>query len=168
MLGEGDGRGLAHMLKICPQARFDVVELSANMIGLANRRARGSPRVSFHQRDVMEMSWPPHTYDAVVTHFFLDCLTEAEVQTLIARLKPALRTKGMWLIGDFTIPRRGWRHWWAALWVAAMYRFFRVTTGLRARKLAPFEQMLHRAGLRETCRQTRFAGMVVSALWVPP
>ena len=154
------------MLQVNPQAHFDVVELSAPMIGLAKRRTGGSPRVSFHQQDVMEMSWTSQSYDAVVTHFFLDCLTEGDVQTLITRLKPGLRPQGIWLISDFTIPRRGWRHWWAAFWVAAMYRFFRVTTGLRAQRLAPFEQMLQVAGLRETRRQTRFGGMVVSAVWV--
>lgn len=154
------------MLSVCPEARFDVVELSATMIRLAGQRTGDPARVTFHQRNVMQLTWAADTYDAVVTHFFLDCLTEPEVRTVVGRLRSALRPGGLWLISDFTIPRRGWRHWRAALWIAAMYSFFRVTTGLRAQRLAPIEQLLQEAGFRECCRKTSFGEMIVSALWV--
>src|SRR5580704_9374486 len=40
ILGEGDGRTLARLLAVAPAARFEVIELSSEMIALAKARAR--------------------------------------------------------------------------------------------------------------------------------
>ncbi len=69
-LGEGDGRVLARLLSITPEARFEVVELSPEMIELAQRQIGRSGRVHFRFSDAMIIDWPPQEYDGVVTMFF--------------------------------------------------------------------------------------------------
>jgi SAM-dependent methyltransferase len=167
VLGEGDGRTLARMLQTAPLARFDVVELSPAMIWLARRRTRDSPRVAFHCQDAQKVSLPDAGYDAIVTHFFLDCFSEEQARELIHRLSQALAPGGVWLLGDFALPDSGWRRLHAQLWLPTMYLFFRVTTGLSANALPPLESLMLEAGMLRTERQTTRAGLITSELWMP-
>lgn len=163
--GEGDGRALARLLAVAPDARIDVVELSGQMIELARRRIAGSERVHFVQQDALEASWPANSYDAVVTLFFLDCLDAVQARVLIDGLAKALVPGGIWLVSEFGVPERGWRKWHARIWLWIMYRFFRAVTGLRTRALPPIEKLLTRAGLRLVEREEERWGLVRSEVW---
>lgn len=167
ILGEGDGRSLARVLDIAPHAEIDVVESSARMIGLAKGRVVGNGRVHFHQHDAANMTWPPAKYDAIVTSFFLDCFDEATARRIIERLAQSLRPQGLWLVNDFAIPPSGWRRGHARAWIAAMYLFFRVTTGLRTNRLPPIDALLEQAGLRQVESVSSDDGMIVSQVWSP-
>jgi hypothetical protein len=100
-----------------------------------------------------------------VTHFFLDCFTEDDARGLIGQLAAALRPGGLWLIGEFTIPGKGWQRRHAQLWIRTMYRFFRAATGLRATALPPIEKLMREAGVRLMQQRKRRAGMMVSEVW---
>jgi ubiquinone/menaquinone biosynthesis C-methylase UbiE len=165
VMGEGDGRSLARLLEIAPHAQMEVVESSARMIALAQRRVGANPRVAFRQQDATTMTWPPATYDAVITSFFLDCFDEATARTLVRRLAQSLTPGGLWLMNDFAIPPGGWQHWRARIWIGIMYRFFRVTTGLQANKLPPINTILIDAGLRLRESRSSPARMIVSQIW---
>lgn len=166
ILGEGDGRTLARLLRIAPAAHFDVVEISPEMIGLAQWHTGNPDRVAFHCRDALTATWPPARYDAIVTHFFLDCFAEDEARRLIGRLANTLTPDGIWLIGEFAIPENGWQRIHAQIWMRAMYRFFRATTGLRTSALAPIESLMRQAGMRLAEREKKRAGLMVSELWL--
>ena len=43
-------------------------------------------------------------YDLIVTHFFVDCLTQRELDALAIRIRPHLTPNALWLISDFCIP----------------------------------------------------------------
>ena len=148
ILGEGDGRFLARLLAHNPEARVDVVEASARMLALARARVlpRDSPRVRFFQQDALR-GLPPITYDAIITNFFLDCFTAEEARQFIPAAVQLLDRQGCWLVGDFHLPDAGLRRWHAQVWLAAMYSFFAVTTGLRARQIPDYPLDLSRAGL---------------------
>ena len=111
VLGDGDGRFLARLLSQNPQIRADVVDLSPTMLRLlTNRVAKigAQDRITLHcadARDFTPTGSPCATYDLVVTHFFLDCLTTAEVQALAARIRHHLRPRARWIVSDFAIPR---------------------------------------------------------------
>ena len=87
ILGEGDGRCLQALLRTAPAARFDVVEISPEMIALARRRTKGFDRVQFLCSDARTESWPVAYYDAILTFFFLDCFSAGEARGLILALK---------------------------------------------------------------------------------
>jgi ubiquinone/menaquinone biosynthesis C-methylase UbiE len=165
LLGEGDGRALARLLAVAPQARIDVVELSGRMIELARRRVAASPRVHFTQQDALTMSWPDHHYDAVVTFFFLDCFSEPEAGKLIHSLAPSLIQNGLWLLSEFAIPESGWRKWHAAIWLWTMYRFFALLTGLRTRQLPAIPNLLREAGLDQLESKDERWGLIKSEVW---
>jgi len=164
-MGEGDGRTVARLRGVAPMAHFDVVEISPEMIALALQRTDNSDRVTFHCQDARRAKWPTAYYDAIVTHFFLDCFTEDDVRRLIRQLTDALTADGIWLIGEFAIPDEGWRRVHAQLWIGTMYRFFRATTGLRAADLPPIGKLMREAGLQRAGYEESRAGLMVSEVW---
>jgi SAM-dependent methyltransferase len=165
ILGEGDGRTLARLLTLAPLAHCDVVESSPEMIALARRRTGNSDRVAFHCQDARTTTWPTAHYDAIVTHFFLDCFTEEEARNLIQRLAATLKPDGTWLISEFAIPGAGWRRLHAHAWIGTMYRFFRATTGLRTSALPPIEALMKEAGMQRVAQEKKRAGLLVSEVW---
>jgi len=165
VLGEGDGRAVARLATVAPLAQIDVYEVSAEMIALASARVGGNPRVRFHCQDARHAGWSGGTYDGIVTLFFLDCFLEAEVTELVRGLAQVLRPGGLWLMTDFAVPDSGWRRWHARVWIAVMYFFFRLTTGLRARRLPAIEAALREAGLGRVEGRERRAGMIRSEIW---
>jgi SAM-dependent methyltransferase len=167
ILGEGDGRFLAALLACNPHARVTVVEVSARMIHLANQRLQVSDRsrVQFHCTDALKDSLPSGPFDLAVTHFFLDVLDCREAEAVILKVSGNLAPRACWLISEFQQPPSGLRHWHARLWLGAMYRFFSVTTGLRARQLPPYRELLARCGFREMEHRERRFGLIRSQVW---
>lgn len=165
VLGEGDGRWLAGFLRRVPEARVECVDASGAMLGRAARRARTTgreTRVHFVQADARTMNLRSGRYDAVVTCFFLDCFTDAEVLDLAERIAPALTPDARWLLADFAVPRAGLAALRAKAWLRLLYGFFRVAAGISARVLPRAEATLgslgwtpraireHRGGLLRT------------------
>src|SRR5258705_8337568 len=68
VLGEGDGRGLAALLRVNRTATADTIDLSARMLTLARARA-GSERVNYHHGNALAMPLPDAEYDLIVAHF---------------------------------------------------------------------------------------------------
>ena len=105
VLGDGDGRFLAELLRAIPSVQVDAVDASAAMIALARERT-GSGRVRFHCEDARELPFAPGAYNLLVTHFFLDCFSDAELAGLIPRLAAASTAEARWVVSEFT-PCRG-------------------------------------------------------------
>jgi tRNA (cmo5U34)-methyltransferase len=118
--------------------------------------------VRFFRQDALADALPEGRYDAVVTFFFLDCFMEGELRELLGRIAGRLAPGAIWLMSDFTT-EAGWH---AKAWIWVMYRFFNVTTGLRARALPPIEKLLSEIGMRRTVVQQRRWGMIVSEVLV--
>jgi spermidine synthase len=165
ILGEGDGRTLARLMELAPMARFDVVELSPQMIALAQKRLPDPGRVVFQCQDARVANWPAAHYDAIVAHFFLDCFTEEDARRLMEQMTRALTADGSWLISEFATPEKGWRRLHAQIWIGIMYRFFSVTTGLRTGALPPIENLMIQSGMLRVERRESRAGLIVSEVW---
>ena len=166
--GEGDGRTLARLIVLAPQAQIDVLELSGEMIKLARRRAGNLDHVHFRQENALTAFWPHEYYDGIVTLFFFDCFNEDEARGLIHRLVRAMTPGAVWLVGEFAIPERGWRRWHATIWIWTMYRFFAAVTGLRTRALPPIGRLLTEAGLRQLEWSEERWGLIRSEVWGKP
>jgi SAM-dependent methyltransferase len=170
ILGEGDGRALSRLLTLAPQAEFDVVELSAEMIALARARLGPSAhRVTFLRQDALQTKLPRETYDGVVTLFFLDCFNVSSLRIIIAQIRAAMTADARWLVSDFAIPEGGWAHWHARILIWIMYQFFGLTTGLKVRKLPPIARLLKQSGLELLESSEERAGLIRSEVWqIPP
>jgi SAM-dependent methyltransferase len=159
LAGEGDGRFLAAFLRAYPEAEADYVDGSERM--LATARARCGERARYFRVDLLADPAPEGPYDLLVTHFFLDCFTEAELDVVVGRLALAAGAEARWVVSEFDAPG-----WWARWAVGALYRFFGVTTGLAARRLPGYAAALRRVGFVLEARETALAGLLVSELWV--
>jgi len=146
ILGEGNGKFLCELLRVCPEVEVDCIDASAIMLRLARRRVRnkvptGETRVRFLHQDILAWVAPSDHYDLLVTHFVLDCFRQQQLADIVAKLAHAATDPATWLIADFCIPTKGIPRMRARLLLAIMYRFFRATASIDATELidpAPF------------------------------
>jgi len=117
---------------------------------------------TFHQNAVTFV--PKGPYDLVVTHFFLDCFNQPDLDSLIARITPALAPGALWLISDFRIPI-GPMRLPAKLLIRSLYLAFRILTGLRTVRLPDYATPLTHAGLTGIAHEHRLAGLLTTELW---
>ncbi len=103
-------------------------------------------------------------YDLIVTHFFLDCFTQSELDSLIAHIAPTLSPGALWLISDFRVPT-GPMRLPAKLLIRSLYLAFRILTGLRTTHLPDHVTPLKASGLRRISHQHRLAGILTTELW---
>jgi SAM-dependent methyltransferase len=168
VIGDGDGRFLAQLLAHNPQLCADAIDTSATMLQLLRQRCEAtSPNTTerLHTHRANALTLPLEgAYDLVVTHFFLDCLTQSELNTLVDRVAPNLTPGALWLISDFRIPR-GLMHLPAKLLVRTLYLAFRLLTGLQTTHLPDHATPLTRAGLTRIAHQHRLAGILTTELW---
>ena len=159
VLGDGDGRFLRELLRTNPVVHADNVDLSDRMLDLARRKA-GSERVDYKRADARTLEFSGNEYDLIATHFFFDCFEARELQVLIGRIAAASKPGAQWVVSEFRTPSIA-----ARLFVAALYFFFRITTGLKTRTLADHRPILQSHGFRlKEASQSR-GGLVVSELW---
>lgn len=165
VLGDGDGRFSATLLRANPQLRITAVDTSAAMLTELSRRCPADRLLAVHA-DARYLLPPYAPWDAVVTHFFLDCLTREEVASLTERLTAATTGNARWLISEFAVPEREALRLPARWLIWALYAAFSLLTGLRVRQIPPYADLLAAAGWRLTELRTRLGGILRSELWV--
>jgi ubiquinone/menaquinone biosynthesis C-methylase UbiE len=166
VLGDGDGRFTASLLRTNPGLRIDAVDASASMLqSLLRRAGLNAIRVRTHHADARALNPPSPPYDLIVTHFFLDCLTTGEIQSLSATLRTAVSPKALWLISEFAVPATLFGRLIAAPVVHSLYRAFGLFTGLAVRALPDHRTALRNSGFVLQTHRTHLAGLLVSELW---
>jgi hypothetical protein len=103
--------------------------------------------------------------DLVVTHFFLDCLTELEVRELVARVRPRVAMNALWLVSEFRVPE-GWLRVPARVFIRGLYLAFRLLTGLRVTRLPEYAEALRQSGFEVLEERQFLGGLLVSEIWV--
>jgi SAM-dependent methyltransferase len=171
ILGDGDGRFTAGLLAYNPHLHADAVDISPAMLALLTRRAHAAhptaqARLRCHVADACTFA-PAGCYDLVVTHFFLDCLTQPDLSNLAARLRPHLTPNALWLVSDFRIPT-GPLRWPARALVRSLYLSFRILTGLLTTRLPDHAAALTSADLTRTTQQLSLGGVLTTELWASP
>jgi SAM-dependent methyltransferase len=168
-LGDGDGRFLARLLRQQPHLDAVAVDTSAAMLQLLQQRClRTAPDAAGRLRTVQvsALDLPPQPEaDLIVTHFFLDCLTQNEVETLARKLSGEVAPGTLWLLSDFGEPRPRALRPLAALYIRSLYLAFRVLTGLRTSTLPDPQTALRSAGFERIARAERLFGLLYTELW---
>jgi SAM-dependent methyltransferase len=159
VLGDGDGRFLRELLRRNPVVRADYMDLSARMLALARQKA-GDGRVKYQRADALTVAFPQDEYDLIATHFFFDCFGPSELETLIGRVADSAKPGAQWIVSEFRTPNT-----LARLLVSALYLFFRITTGLKTRKLVDHRPILRSQGFRLINASHSHGALVVSELW---
>ncbi|HUR59518.1 MAG TPA: class I SAM-dependent methyltransferase [Opitutaceae bacterium] len=170
------GVGHGHFLRACarrfPEARITSVDASAGMLREAERRARRAGlnmrRLEFVHATLPEWRPPAGRFDAIVTHFFLDCFPPDTLAAVIDVLAHSARPGARWLLADFALPERGWRRRRARMVHRLMYGFFRKVTKLAARCVTPPDSLLSGYGFELAGRRTTEWGLLRSDIWRRP
>lgn len=166
VLGDGDGRFVTRLLHENPTISIDAVEASPAMVAVMRQRAsQYAGRLRAHCADVR--LWHPSgaAYDLIVTHFFLDFLTDEEVEALAVRLRRAAAPGGLWIVSEFAVPATLFGRLVAQPVVWGLYRSFALLTGLKVRTLPDHPAALRKAGFALRERRCWLRGLLVSERW---
>jgi ubiquinone/menaquinone biosynthesis C-methylase UbiE len=168
ILGDGDGRFVARLLARYPHLKTDIVDLSPAMIQLAQQRLRESGstgRARFYIADIRTFT-PPATYDLVASHFFLDCLTDVELEEMLLRLDSSIEPGAAWVVSEFAIPPQQPLRAVAQTLIATLYFAFRVLAGLETQQLPDHPSALERAGFTRENSTPLLGGILRSEIWI--
>ncbi|MBR9859553.1 class I SAM-dependent methyltransferase [bacterium] len=94
ILGGGTGRILPQIYQQSPNLNISFLEASSEMIELAKKYSPAQQNVKWIHSDRWEEYIDQHTY--IYAAFFLDCLTEDEINTLIPN-----KGEQVWYVADF-------------------------------------------------------------------
>lgn len=167
VLGDGDGRFLATLLRQNPALHATAVDASAAMLRELCRRCAA------HRHQLHGIHADALTYvrsaaapqpDLVVTHFFLDCLQQAECNQLAEALTVRTTPGALWLLSEFRVPP-GPRGIAARLLLRTLYTAFALLTGLAVRRLPDHAAALTRAGWTRTHCEPSLGGLLTAELW---
>lgn len=167
--GVGHGHFLAACARRFPALEITSVDASAAMLRHAEARARRTAphphRLHFVHAALP--AWPPPAghFDAIATHFFLDCFSPGELTAVVAALAHAARPECRWLLTDFVVPERGLARQRARAIHATMYAFFRPLAGVKARRVTPPDDLLHAHGFTLAQRTHTEWGLLQADLW---
>jgi len=167
------GVGHGHFLRRCaerhPRSRLVAVDASAGMLRQAERRARRAgvepARLEFVHARLPDWAPRAEEFDAIVTHFFLDCFAPPELERVVAALARGARPRAKWLVADFALPPAGWARRRARAVHALMYGFFRPVTGIPARRWTEPDPQLRAHGFALAGRRPSEWGLLRSDLW---
>ena len=166
VFGDGDGRFTARLLRANPTIQIDAIDASSAMLNSLLRRAgTNAARVQTHLADARQWQPPAHPNDLIVTHFFLDCLTTEEVQSLASRLRAAVSPSTSWLVSEFAIPPGPFGCLVARPLVCALYRAFGWLTGLTVHTLPDHRTALSASGFTLVQHRTLLSGLLTGELW---
>ena len=170
ILGDGDGRFLTHLLTQNPHLQAEAVDTSATMLQLLRQRcAPYTNRLQTHQTNALTFHpKPTKKYDLIVTHFFIDCLTQADLEALITNITPHLTPNALWLISDFRIPPTGPMRLIARAYIRSLYLIFRILTNLRVTALPDHTTPLTQSNFTRIAQHHRLAGLLTTELWQRP
>lgn len=167
VLGDGDGRFTARLLRMNPHVAILAVDASSKMLE-ALRRAAGLDAVRVVTEIADLRQWQPAAtagYDLVVTHFFLDCLTTRQISELAERLRPSTDPQTLWLVSEFAIPATLFGRMVARPLVTSLYWAFGLLTGLKLDRLPDHAEVLAAHGWRLRSSHARLGGLLISQLW---
>ena len=166
VIGDGDGRFTAQLLRTNPYIHVDAVDASPAMLReLLHRTGADANRVSIKCMDARKFEPENPPYDLVATHFFLDCLTTEEVQSLALALRPALSTSARWLISEFAIPSGWYGQLIARPLIRILYWAFGLLTGLKVHSLPDHRDALKRLGFEMVAQRKLLGGLLVGEVW---
>jgi len=170
VLGDGDGRFTGRLLQISAAACVDAVDSSAAMLQALLRRAGPyADRVRVHLADARDWESPASIaappYDLIATHFFLDCLTTQEIESLAARLRPTAAPGALWIVSEFAVPPGWFGRFIARPLVSSLYLSFGLFTGLEIRSLPDHAAALRQAGFTMLERRSRLGGLLIAERW---
>lgn len=121
--------------------------------------------VYFEHVDALSYTPEANAYDVIITPFFLDCFSQAELADRLPIWLSALCGEGAYLHVDFISPESRWQRPRAHLLLWAMHTFFRWQTGLANRRLVDSQAIIKQCGLSKASERISGRGMIAAQIW---
>lgn len=162
LVGGGTGHFLEHLARTS-ESEIVCLDISGAMLARSEARIRrclpdALPRIHFLQQDVAEFASEP--FDLICTLCVLDCFDDAQLTIVMDRLSALLTPDGCWLYQDFE-PRGPLGR--AIVW--GLYRFFRLATGISARRLPDVAAAFAERGFAAFASRRDVGGLLASRLY---
>ena len=165
LIGEGNGRFFANCLKHKRGGSITVVDLSGNMLSLLRSRVRRiEPQTAVELVQADFRHWPAlgQSFDAIVTHFFLDLFLPGSQRTVIEKIGALSQPETIWVNVDFRptlrLPINRWIDW-------LQYRFDSLICGVEADRHYDPAQLILGAGWTSRQQEVFCDGSVVAELF---
>ncbi len=153
------GGGTGEILEsIAEEITIDFVDASPNMISRAQKR-KTKASVSFICGTKQDI--PKEKYDVVITNFFLDLFEDDELSQIVEDLKQ--HCSRHWIVTDFQNAKSSKTIGKVLEW--CMYRFFKLTTSIGAKRVADFDTLLKTKGMNVIASKSNYRGFVKTSLW---
>lgn len=168
LYGDGDGRFVARLVRQVPEMPVVAIDASDAMLRQAARRLPDTHRVRLVHADALACEpgdFPESPFDLVISHFFLDCFSDAEIAQLLARIRGAVSKNALWIVSEFAIPRRAPARQIGSLIIRSLYLAFGFLTGLKIRHLPDYGRMMREAGWQLEDRKELLFGLLISERW---
>lgn len=168
LVGEGNGLFLKSLLAANSRCRATCLDASQSMLELSRDRIfeRDRHRVDFRQIDLTSESISANQYEAVVTHFFLDCFNRETLKELLPKLEGVLQPRGKWLLADFVEPKNeGLAASFQGTALRFLYLFFQATCRIEAHIVHNPRDILRKLGLKKTMQCTYLNGWITSLVY---
>jgi ubiquinone/menaquinone biosynthesis C-methylase UbiE len=159
VLGGGTGWWLNDFFRVNPTCKVLYVEESSEMIRLAKRFTGDDYRITFRvgtQDSISERN----EFDVVILFCYLDLFSVEKLKEVIVKIDGSLKSNALWVVNDFVETK-----WWHSILLFVMYRFFKVTTGIKNQHLPPWHNVLIQSGLTEVKSKLYSRGFIKSALY---
>jgi ubiquinone/menaquinone biosynthesis C-methylase UbiE len=164
IIGGGTGWILTELAKINPTCRVYYIEASIKMLEKTRARFVVPPSnelVFIHGTEANLDQLKRIRFDSVITNFYLDVFDTASLTNVLDCIGGAIARGGQLLISDFVN-----RRWWHRVSLFVMYRFFRWTCSVKAKRLPTWEDQLRKNGFTERTSKSFFGGFIKSSLYV--
>ena len=132
VLGGGSGKILKHLAHV---KSVIYIEKSTKMINLA--KVSAPENVQFICADFLKYALKSESTNVVICPFFLDLFAPIQLEEVLKKIARILKKKGSLFVSDFQ-----YTTWWSKQLIKLMYAFFRLTTRISARELAPLDKLI--------------------------
>lgn len=157
ILGGGDGSFLKTLLASHPKLQIDYIDISPRMIALAKQKKPSGSHVNFIVGT--ENNIPNTDYSVVITNFYLDLFTDKTLKRIIEKINHHLQPHARWFVTDFVNEK-----WWHGFMLWIMYRFFRITTGIEAKRLPDWQVLLEESKMLKVESTSFYSGFIKSVV----
>jgi ubiquinone/menaquinone biosynthesis C-methylase UbiE len=162
IVGGGSGWILESIARQHPTGlSITYIDASGKMVALAKKKNTAGNNITFITADIAQTQLNEGSFDVVITPFLFDNFTQPVCDEVFNKLHLSLCKNGTWLFTDFqqTTLRRH------QLLLRAMYLFFRITSGIKARQLPDTGGLFAAAGYSPVAQAQLMGGFIVATVY---
>lgn len=162
IIGGGAGSILKDLDVLNLGLQITYVEMSSAMIKKAQKvRLQNESKPEFVINDFLKLELN-QKYDIIICNYFLDVFIQKDLDTVIEKIKRALKPNARLLVADFEISEG---HLWQRFLSYVTHRFFVIIANLSSRFLLNHHQLLLLHGYSLIKESRLYKGFIVSRVY---